>query len=289
MTIPCSLERLAGRPLARMNGAGNAIVVLDLRGTDIVPSAEDARAIDATPDLRFDQLMTLHDPVLPGTLASVRIFNRDGSLSGACGNGTRCVAWFLLRDGARDVCTVSVGETRLACRREGPWRFSVDMGRPTFRWQDIPLDRAHDTQALDLGVGTTLGTAVAVGMGNPHAVFFVDEVEELDLARLGPPLETAPVFPERANISFAEVLGPDRIRLRVWERGAGATLACGSGACATLVAAAVTGRTERHAEVTLPGGPLEILWREDDHVILTGAVELEFEGTLEPAAAAEAP
>ena len=273
--------RLAGRPFARMNGVGNAIVVLDLRGCDLVVSAEEARAIAAWPGLSFDQLMVIHDPIEAGSDAHVRIYNTDGSSSGACGNGTRCVAWYLLRDSDRDALLMTTAAGRLTCRRTDATRFSVDMGAPLFGWADIPLrDGAADPRALDLDA-PAFGPAFAVGMGNPHAVLFVADTDAVDLASVGPPMEHAPIFPERVNVSFAQIVDRATIKLRVWERGAGATLGCGTGACATLVAAASTGRTGRTAHVDLPGGRLEIDWRADGHVVMTGPVEMEFEGTLD--------
>jgi diaminopimelate epimerase len=292
--------RLAGRSVLKMNGIGNKIVILDLRGTDLVLTADEVRAIDAQPGLAFDQLMALHDARTSGTDAFVRIYNADGSEAGACGNGTRCVAWFLLRDGERETATVETGAGLLACRRLAPERFSVDMGPPRLAWNEIPLrDATLDPSALDFGAldfggrdlrlpedlrlpkDLHLPKAFAVGMGNPHAVLFVDHLEDYDLAVLGPVLEHAPVFPARANISLAEVRDRHEIRLKVWERGAGATLACGSAACAVLVAAAATGRTERAAAIDLPGGRLDIAWREDGHVIMTGPVTYEFTAVLE--------
>jgi len=187
---------LAGRPLARMNGIGNAIVVLDLRGSDAVVSAAEARAIAAAPGLGFDQLMVIHDPREPGTDAFVAIYNTDGSPSGACGNGTRCVAWFMLRGATRDTLVLTTATARLECRRLDPWRFSVDMGRPSFDPAAIPL-RADvaDPSAVDLGIETPFGRPFAVGMGNPHAVFFVPDADAVDLPRFGRPVEIARSFP----------------------------------------------------------------------------------------------
>ena len=284
------LERLgaplAGRRVIRMNGVGNAIVVLDLRGSDVVVSAAEARAVAAAPGLLFDQLMVIHDPREAGTDAFIRIYNTDGSPSGACGNGTRCVAWAMLRDSDRDSLLLTTATARLACRRIDATTFSVDMGEPSFHWAQIPLrDAACDPKALDLGVAdaavAALGRPFALGIGNPHAVFFVPNADAVDLARVGPPIEHAPAFPQRANVSFAEIVDRATIRLRVWERGAGATLGCGTGACATLVAAASTGRTGRDAHVDLPGGRLAIAWRDDGHVVMTGPVELEADVVLE--------
>ena len=281
MSDPSSLSRLVGRPFARMNGAGNAIVVLDLRGSDILVGADEARAVAALPGLRFDQLMVIHGARAPGTDAHMRIYNVDGSRSDACGNGTRCVAWLLARGTGRDSLALTAGDTQLDCRRVGEATVSVDMGAPELRHDRVPL-RDDDPASLDF---PPFGRGVAVGMGNPHVVFFVPgidtfDLDALDLALVGPPIEHAPAFPERVNVSFAQIIDAGTIKLRVWERGAGATLACGTGACATLVAAALTGRTGREAVVDLPGGRLAITWPAARHVIMTGGVALEFEGVL---------
>jgi diaminopimelate epimerase len=272
-----------------MNGLGNEILVLDLRGSSLSVSAAEARAIARAKGLAFDQLMALHEPRTPGTEAFVRIFNADGSEAGACGNGTRCVAWTLLRDDPREEIVIETAAGLLACRRLGEWRFSVEMGAPRLDWLDIPLARAEaDTSAIDLSYGPPdapiLRNPAVVNMGNPHAIFFVDDIGAYDLAAIGPALEHDPIFPERANISLARVVARDHIELKVWERGAGLTLACGSGACAALVAAARRGLTGRRATVSLPGGDLDILWRESDGmVVMEGPVAFEFETRLDPA------
>lgn len=271
-------------PLAvtKMNGIGNAILILDLRGRALALDAPAVRSIAATPGLGFDQLMVLHDPRHASADAFMRIFNNDGSEAGACGNGTRCVAWFLLNGAAADRAVLETDGTRLDCRRLADGRFSVDMGAPRFSWDAIPLARADvDPAALDLG--SDVPPAFALSMGNPHAVFFVEDLEAYDLAALGPRLETHPLFPERANISLAMISGPGAITLKVWERGAGATLACGSAACATLVAAAKTGRTGPAATIDLPGGRLDIALDASGHVIMTGPVAFEFTAPLDPA------
>lgn len=273
--------RLHHRPLARMNGVGNAIVVLDLRGSELIVTPAEARAIAAAPGLSFDQLMAIHDPREPGTDGHLAIYNTDGSSSGACGNGTRCVAAFMTRGTGRETLLLTTQTGRLACRRLADDRFAVDMGRPTFDPAAIPVRAADPTAVvLEAPVDPAFQRPFVVGMGNPHAVFFVPDVAAVDLARLGPPVEQAPAFPQRVNVSFAQVVGRRRLRLRVWERGAGATLGCGTGACATLVAAAATGRADRTATVELPGGPLDIEWRGDDHVVMTGPVEWEWDGAL---------
>jgi diaminopimelate epimerase len=274
-----------------MNGIGNAIAVLDLRGSPHELSAAEARAIHRVPGLAFDQLMVLHDPADPPSAARLEIYNSDGSLSAACGNGTRCVAYLLMRGTpARDLLLES-GAGPLHVRRDGELTFTLDMGAPRFGWREIPLSRdVGDTRAVQLAppvAGAPDGFA-AVSMGNPHAIFFVPDAAAVELRELGPKIEHHPLFPERANVSFAEIASRDRIVLRVWERGAGATLACGSAACAALVAAARAGLIERRAVVALPGGELTIAWlAENDHVLMSGPVELEFETRLDPAAFSE--
>jgi diaminopimelate epimerase len=288
------MNALAHRRFLKMNGLGNQITVLDLRGTRLVVSEAEARAIAAEPRARFDQLMVLHDARTPGTDAFVKIYNSDGSEAGACGNGTRCVAWAMLADaemgrpGRRELLL----ETRaglLPAKRIDDLVFTVDMGAPRLAWDEIPLaDPFHDTSRFELQIGPIdapiLHTPCAVNMGNPHAVFFVDDPYAFNLEQIGPLLENHPIFPDRANIELAAVTAPDHIVLRVWERGAGITQACGSGACAALVAAVRRELSERKAVVSLPGGDLTIEWRESDgHVLMTGPVAFEWDGTFAPA------
>jgi len=279
------MSALSGRPYSKMNGIGNAIVVLDLRDIKHVVTPAEARAIAANEP--FDQLMVLHAPRTPGTDAFMRIYNTDGSESGACGNGTRCVAWHLLPLLGADGLTLETRTSLVLANRAGGG-FTVDMGRPRFEWQDIPLaEEFRDTRYIELQIGPidapVLHSPSAVNMGNPHAVFWVDrDPAGFDLARIGPLLENHPIFPERANISIAEILDRSHIRARVWERGAGLTLACGSAACAIVVAAARLKRTGREVTIALPGGELLVEWRErDDHVLMTGPVEFEHDGTLD--------
>jgi diaminopimelate epimerase len=280
---------LAGRDIYRMNGAGNASLVLDLRGSGVAATAEDARALPRAPDLAYDQLMVLADP-RAGEDAFLTIFNQDGSLSSACGNGTRCVAHYLAQKTGAKVFRFATDAGELSARRDGPMSYTVDMGRPRFDWRDIPLAHAvDDALAVDLQK-FGLPPSACLGMGNPHAVFFVEDAEKFDLAAIGPALEHDPIFPRRANISLAQVLSRDEVRLKVWERGTGLTLACGSAACATLVAAASAGLTGRRAKILLPGGELVVHWREsDDHVELTGPVELEFMRQIDAACFETAP
>jgi diaminopimelate epimerase len=267
-----------------MNGAGNKILVLDLRGGAEAPTPAEARAIHYAPGLDYDQMMALFDPRRPDTLAYVLIYNNDGSLSGACGNGARCVADRLARETGLQALAFETQAGWIACERLEPWSYRVDMGAPRLAWNEIPLAHAvEDTGAvaIPLDGAPDLGAASLVNMGNPHAIFFVDDVAAIDLAGLGRQFETHPIFPEKANISFAQVKSFDHIQLRVWERGVGATLACGSAACATLVAAARRGLTGRKARVDLPGGQLVIEWRESDgHVLMAGPVEFEREVEL---------
>lgn len=287
------MNALAQRRFLKMNGLGNQITVLDLRGEKLRLSESDARAIASEPRARFDQLMVLHDPLTPGTDAFVRIYNTDGSEAGACGNGTRCVAWAMIADpvmgdASRDRLTLQTKAGLLPAFRDSERVFTVDMGAPKLGWEEIPLaEPFHDTAHFELQIGPIddpiLHTPCAVNMGNPHAVFFVDDPYRFNLAQIGPLLENHPIFPDRANIELAAVTAPDHIVLRVWERGAGITQACGSGACAALVAAVRRELSARKATVSLPGGDLLIEWRErDGHVLMTGPVEFEWDGVLGP-------
>ena len=282
------MSALADHPFVKMNGLGNEIVVVDMRTKPQAIMAADARAAAAAEPC--DQLMALYPPRTDGTDAYVRIFNNDGSESGACGNGMRCVADILFKDRHKDALIVETKAGLLHCRRGQAERiWTVDMGPPRFKWNEIPLaEEFHDTRAIELQIGPIdqpiLHSPAVVSMGNPHAVFWVDDVNAYDLGKIGPMLEGHPIFPERANISLAHIASREHIIVRTWERGAGLTRACGSAACAAAVSAARTRRTERKVTVTLPGGDLLIEWRErDDHVLMTGPVELEYEGRFDPA------
>jgi diaminopimelate epimerase len=282
------MSLLGNRLAAKLNGIGNEIAVLDLRGTGLTVSGAEARAIATGDGLAFDQLMVLHEPRSTGTDAFMTIFNRDGSQAESCGNGTRCVAFILMRGTPREKLVLETAAARLECLRKSETIFTVDMGRPRLAWNEIPLrDPFHDTRNIELQIGPidapVLHTPSAVNMGNPHAIFWVDDVEAYDLGKIGPLLENHPLFPERANISLAHVTSRAHIALKVWERGTGLTRACGSAACATVVAAIRKGLTDRRAVVSLPGGDLDIEWREsDEHVLMTGPVEFEFETRLDP-------
>jgi diaminopimelate epimerase len=252
-------------------------------------SGAEARAIAGSGGLAFDQLMVLHDPRRAGADAFLTIHNSDGSRAETCGNGTRCVAFILYRETKREKIVMDTCATRLECLRKSESVFTINMGRPHLAWNEIPLrDPFYDTRRIELQIGPIddpiLHTPSAVNMGNPHAIFWVEDIEAYDLGKIGPLLENHPIFPARANISLAHVLSPEHIALKVWERGAGLTLACGSAACAALVAAARNGFTGRRAIVSLPGGDLDIAWLEsNDHVAMTGPVEFEFETRLDPA------
>ncbi|MGL5363676.1 MAG: diaminopimelate epimerase [Bosea sp. (in: a-proteobacteria)] len=285
------MSPLVNHRFLKMNGLGNKITVLDLRGTTLRVSSEEARGIASDAISTFDQLMVIHDPVASGTDGLIRIYNNDGSEAGACGNGMRCVAWAIMADPkmgdpAKTSLLLQTKGGLLGATRVSDTMFTVDMGVPKFGWEDIPLrDPFHDTSRFELQIGPIddpiLHTPCAVSMGNPHAVFFVDDPYRFNLEQIGPLLENHPIFPDRANIGLAAVVAPDHIILRVWERGAGITQACGSGACAALVAAVRRELSAREVTVSLPGGDLRIAWRErDSHVLMTGPVELEWEDQL---------
>lgn len=267
----------------KMHGLGNDFVILDARRREIALGAERVRAIaNRRTGIGCDQLIVLHNPADGAADAAFSIHNADGGEAEACGNAARCVAWMAMEESGRDTARLETGAGTLAARRDGPLSVTVDMGEPRFDWRDIPLASAADTLHLPLARGP-LEDPVAVSMGNPHAVFFVDDADAVDLAALGPSLEHDPMFPERANIGVAEPRGPDRMRLRVWERGAGLTMACGTGACAALAAAHRRGLAGRRATMELDGGPLEIVWGEDGRVAMTGPVAIAFRGTLDGA------
>jgi diaminopimelate epimerase len=274
---------------AKMNGLGNEIIVADMRGhTDrVTPRA--AIALNADAATRFDQIMAIHDARTPGTGWYIDILNSDGSSAQACGNGMRCVVQALAAETGQKVFTFETVAGILNAEEHADGTISVDMGRPRFAWNEIPLaEEFADTTRIELQVGPidapVLHSPSVVSMGNPHAIFWVEnDVWGYELDRFGPLLENHPLFPERANITIAHVTSRDAITIRTWERGAGLTKACGSAACATVVAAARSGRTERSVALTAPGGTLWVDWREDNHVILTGPAEWEFSGMFDPA------
>jgi len=284
------MSALANHPFVKMNGIGNEIVVVDMRRNPATISADDARAANRKEGAPYDQLMVLYPPRVAGTDSFVRIYNNDGSEAGACGNGMRCVADLVTRETGKTAATFQTKSGILNCWKDaGSGFFTVDMGAPRFGWKDIPLaEEFRDTRAIELQIGPIdrpiLHSPSAVSMGNPHAIFWVDDVNAYDLAKIGPLLEHHPIFPERANITLCSVKSRAHIVIRTWERGAGLTKACGSAACAAAVAAARLRRTDRKVKVTLPGGDLAIEWRdEDDHVLMTGPVAYEHNGRFDAA------
>ncbi|MEL6364487.1 MAG: diaminopimelate epimerase [Pseudomonadota bacterium] len=274
---------LSPRPFRKMNGLGNAFVVVDLRAGGAMDADAAVRIADRSSGVGCDQVITLETR---DGAPFMGVWNADGSEVGACGNAARCVGWLLMQetgDGEARFHTLSGPLHAIAA---GDRRVTVDMGPPRLRWDEIPLrDPAEDTRFVDVKLGPidapVLWGPSAVSMGNPHCVFFVDDAEAQAIDKFGPLIEHHPMFPEGCNVSVAQVLSDAAIRLRVWERGAGITKACGTAACAALVSAVRRGRTQRTATVMMDGGPLDIEWAPDDHVRMTGPVELEFEGVLD--------
>lgn len=274
-----------------MNGAGNRFGVFDAR-RDPGFRLTDAQTIEiARPGGKVmgekgaDQIVILRAPKSPDADIFMEIRNQKGFEVDACGNATRTTAWLHMRDTQTDKCVVETNDGLLYCTRAGEFEIAVDMGEPKLDWSQIPLEEPMHTHHVDVKIGPidnpALSNPGAVSMGNPHCVFFVEDFERVKPELAGPMIEFHPLFPEQANVGFAKVLGPDRIRLKVWERGVGMTLACGTGACAAVVAAHRQKRTGRDVMVEVDGGTLHIHWRESDgHVIMTGPVELESEGTV---------
>jgi diaminopimelate epimerase len=267
-------------PFLKMHGLGNDFVVLDSRRAAIAVDAATARALaDRRTGIGCDQVILLEPPRHPDAQVLMRIHNPDGSEAEACGNATRCIADLVRRETGDPRVQIETAAGLLEAEALPDGRISVDMGLARTGWREIPLAEPMDTENVELTLGP-LSTPVCTNIGNPHATFFVDDAEAIDLAALGPVLENHPLFPQRANIGVAAIRDRGNIRLRVWERGAGITRACGSGACAALVAAHRRGLAGRRAAVMLDGGVLEIGWREDGHVLMTGPVSLSFEGSF---------
>jgi diaminopimelate epimerase len=267
----------------KMHGCGNDFVVFDERaGSPGLTPTRAAAIADRRTGVGCDQVIVI-EPTSPGADAFMRIRNSDGTEAGACGNATRCVAHLLAAENgrARQIIRTIAGDLPSELLPDGTVR--VDMGPVRLGWRDIPLARPMATLELDLTAGP-VSCPAAASMGNPHATFFVSDIGAVPIEHIGPQLEHDPLFPERANIGFVQVLTPDRIRLRVWERGAGLTLACGSGACAALVNAARRELTGRRATVVVDGGELTIEWRDDNHVLMTGPVATAFTGEIDLAA-----
>ncbi|MFW0776705.1 MAG: diaminopimelate epimerase [Rickettsiales bacterium] len=264
----------------KMHGLGNDFVIFDGRTTPVSLSEEQIRMIsDRHIGVGCDQLIIME----PSEKADVfmRIYNADGGQVASCGNATRCVAWVLMEESGKDNVTLETQAGLLSCKRIEGNRICADMGEPKFDWQDIPLSEPRDTLNLGISLGE-LFDPVAVSMGNPHAIFIVSDVEKIRVPKMGPVLEKFPVFPERANISFAQPINEHYVKLKVWERGVGVTLACGTAACATLVGLHRRGLVGRKATIELPGGELEVQWDEaTNHVLMTGAVTVAFKGSID--------
>jgi len=287
------MDAISNVRFRKMNGLGNDFVVLDARENALKIAAHDAQRMGNRKDgIGCDQVIVLE----PSAKADIfmRIFNADGSEVDACGNATRCVALIAAAERERQDVSVETNSGILRAKVDGPESITIDMGRPRFGWEDIPLaEPFHDTTGIELQIGPVdapvLHTPSVVNVGNPHAIFWVDDVHAHDLGRFGPLLENHPIFPERANISLAQIISRSHIKLRTWERGAGLTKACGTAACAAAVAAARKDLTDRKVTVELPGGELFIEWAADDHILMRGPAELEFEGTLAPDTLSRAP
>lgn len=267
-------------PFVKMHGCGNDFVVLDGRRAPIALTPEVVRRIgDRHRGVGFDQLLLIERD--DEADARLRFFNVDGSESGACGNGTRCVARYLFDDGAPSRLRLVVGDRRLAAEMLPDGRIAVVMGEPVLDWRHVPLAEPCDTLEVPLDV-PGLPRPVAVNMGNPHLVFLVPDLAAVDVAGLGAELESHPILPERGNIGFAQLAGPDRLRLRVFERGVGLTLACGSGSCAAMVAARRRGLVGDQVRLALDGGEVEVVWPGEGPVTLIGPTARVFTGTLAP-------
>lgn len=280
---------MSAQPISfrKMNGLGNEFVVFDGRSTPVNLAAGAIPRLGGEDAIGFDQMITI-ERSKNGADAFMRIHNRDGGEVEACGNATRCIGWLLMAESGKKSATIETSAGVLRAHDTGnPEMIIVDMGKPRFRWDEIPLSEEFgDTRIIELQIGPiddpVLHTPSAVNMGNPHAIFWVDDVEGHDLERFGPLLENHPIFPERANISLAHVIDRNSIRLKTWERGVGLTKACGTAACAATVAAIRNKLVDKKVTVNLPGGPLSIEWRDDGHVWMTGPVEAEFSGLIDP-------
>ncbi|MDY0873962.1 diaminopimelate epimerase [Dongia rigui] len=268
-------------PFLKMHGLGNDFVVLDARKQKLdLTVKQRQRLADRHMGVGFDQMVTLENPVSAGADVFMRLHNADGSEARACGNATRCIAARIMGEKGHGNVVIETVSGLLAAEAIGNGHIAVDMGPAHLDWQDIPVAAACDTLHMPVALGP-VSDPVGVNVGSSHAVFFVDDVNAIDLPLIGPQLENHSFFPNRANIEFAQIIGPDRIRMRVWERGAGITLACGSGACGTLVAAARRGLTSRKGEVIVDGGTLTIEWLENGHVRMTGPWTLSYEGQID--------
>jgi len=278
----------ANIPFWKMNGAGNQIIVADTRETASKITETAAVALDQNPETKFDQIMEIRKPSTPGVDADIRILNSDGSEAEACGNGTRCVVSWMNKENPKDTWLFRTKPGLLNATYKSETKITVDMGVPKFGWDEIPLkEEFADTTGVELQVGPiddpVLHTPSVANIGNPHCIFWApNDVWSYELDRFGSLLEYHPLFPERCNISIANVPSRNHIVLRTWERGAGLTQACGSAACAALVCAVRKDLTDSKATVTLPGGDLEVEWTDNARILMTGPAEFEFAGMLNP-------
>ena len=264
----------------KMHGLGNDFIVLDGRAKTPALTADMVRRLaNRHTGIGCDQLIVIEPPRGTGGDAFMRILNSDGGEVEACGNAVRCIGALIMDERERDTALVETLAGPVAIRADARG-ITADMGPARLDWRDIPLAREMDTLSLAIEDGP-LRRPVAVGMGNPHAVFFVDDVERVPLAEIGPRLEHHPFYPKRTNVEVVEVQGPGKLRVRVWERGAGITQACGTGACAALVGAHRRGLIGRSADIELDGGTLAVEWRDDNHVLMTGPTAITFSGDID--------
>lgn len=267
-------------PFVKMHGCGNDFAIFDARGAPIAFEAGLIRRLaDRRRGIGFDQLVLLEPHA--EARAFVRFFNADGSESGACGNATRCVARLLAEETGEKNVLLATAAGRIPCRVHAPDRVEVSLPPPRTDWREIPFARPVDTASVDTGI-PGLPPGVAVSMGNPHLVLFVDDPDRLDVVGLGARLERHPLFPERVNVGFAAMPAPGRLRLRVFERGSGPTPACGSGACAALVAAVRRGIVRDRATLILDGGELEVVWPGEGPVRMIGPAAHCYRGRIRP-------
>jgi len=267
-------------PFLKMNGLGNDFVIIDGRKNAFVPTKEFLLAVaDRKRGVGYDQFIVLKAPKMPEADVALDIYNCDGTKVGMCGNVSRCIGMLMFKELGRKNCKLELSPRVLSVWEDSPGLIAVDIGEPGLDWKDIPLAREVDTLTAPIASGG-LFAPCCVNVGNPHSVYFIPDINAIDLSKAGPHLEVDPIFPERCNIEIAQILAPDRIRMRVWERGTGITEACGSGACATLVAAVRRGLSARRATVVLDGGELVIEWRDDQHVLMIGPASFAFSGVI---------
>jgi diaminopimelate epimerase len=270
----------------KMHGLGNDFVIFDARIFPLPLDPATAKIVaDRKRGIGCDQVIVM-EPAKNGAAAFMRIFNADGGEVESCGNAARCVAYLLMAERESDHIALETSGGPLVCQTAGKERVTVDMGPPHLDWREIPMAQAVDTEDFSLPVpgfhDAALESVAALSMGNPHCVLFVKDADAAPLAQLGPAIERHPWFPSRTNVEFVERRSDSSLRMRVWERGAGITLACGTGACAAVVAGNLRGLTARKAKVILDGGELGIEWREsDDHVLMTGPIRFSFAGEVE--------